>query len=373
MSASIPAKPNSTPSTHRRGLRRLADVPFWLVSAVLHAVVLGLLLTFAPVREIVFRRERVEEPQIITRGDELEEVVDRIRDRTVEHLRERVALLDAGQERMARNFTTINEHFQPFAAEQRATARERMESYINSVLPRQQELAGLFRQAREGSVAVTVPIAYSQEWLSRILTAQEEIRRGIRLLELGGEAFLEQQRAAEDKQFEATQFLRWLEGDLGAIDWHQKRLAEIAKQRAENVAKVASETAEEEQQKQAVENAKNIVALREQAYAEARKGKDRQVTDQARRDLDQAKRDQRDFENRLRTAERNRKGAEDRIARADTDTAKAQAELQKSQTNRDNHILAGGNVQSAAYEQQKAVVETVRQLWANETTNPGGE
>lgn len=373
MSASTPAKPSSTPSARKPPLRRLADTPFWLLSAVLHGVVLGLLLMFAPVREIVFRRERVQEPQVITRGDELEEVVDRIRDRTVEHLRERVALLDAGQERMARNFTIVNEHFQPFAAEQRATARVRMESYIGTVLTRQQELADLFLKAREGQVEVTVPIAYSQQWLSRILTAQEEIRRGIRLLDLGGEALLTQQQAAEDKQFEATQFLRWLEGDLGGIAWHSKRLEDLAKRRAEDLAKVASETAEMEQQRQAVASAQARVAEREQAYAEARKGKDRQLTDQARRDLDQAKRDLRDFQNRFNTAERNRKGAEDRIVRTDADLAKAKEDLQKSQTNRDNHILAGGNVQLAACEQQKAVVATVRQLWAAETTTEGGE
>ncbi len=373
MSASTPAKPNSIPSAGRRRPHRLTDMPFWLVSAVLHAVVLGLLLTFAPVREIVFRRERVQEPQVITRGDELEEVVDRIRDRTVEQLRERVALLDAGQERMARNFTIINEHFQPFAAEQRATARARMENYIAVVLPRQQELAELLLKARAGQAEATAPIAYSQQWLSRILTAQEEIRRGIRLLELGGDELLQLQQAAEDKQFEATQFLRWLEGDLDGIEWHSKRLDELAKRREEDVGKLASETAEGEQQKQAVEGAQARVAERELGYAEARKGKDRQVIDQAKRDLDQAKSELREFQNRLNTAERNRKAAEERIARADNDTSKAREELQKAMTNRDHHILVGGDVQVAACERQRAVAATVRQLGAGETAPQGDE
>jgi DNA repair exonuclease SbcCD ATPase subunit len=248
-----------------------------------------------------------------------------------------------------------------------------MENYITVALPRQQELADLLLKASEGQVDPTVPIAYSQEWLSRILTAQEEIRRGIRLLELGGDELLLQQQAAEDKQFEATQFMRWLEGDLGAIGWHSRRLDELAGRRADDVAKVASETAEAEQQRQAVESAQARLAELEQGYAEARKGKDRQQIDQARRDLDQAKRDLREFQNRLNTAERNRKAAEERITRADEDTRRAQTELQKAMTNRDNHILAGGNVQMAACEQQKAVVEIVRQLWADETMPPGGE
>jgi hypothetical protein len=347
-------------------------VPFWLISLVLHAAALGALLLFAPVREIVFRRKLVQEPQVITRGDELEEVVDRIRDRTVEHLRERVALLDSGQERMARNFATINQYFQPFAAQQQATARARMEKYIGEVLPRQKELADRFVAAQQGGRA-SAPIDYAQEWMSRILTAQEEIRRGIRLLELGGEELLAQQEAAEDSQFEATQFNRWLAGDLGSIEWHSKRLAELEQRRADETEKIETAAAEVRAGKLAVATIENTLPQWEASYDEARASKDRDRIRNAKEDLDRVKRDLRDAKRLLDGAERNHKGALDRLPRTDADIAKTRDNLRKAQAKRDEHLLAGGNVQKGAYERQKAVVDRIHRLWAAAAAPEGGE
>jgi hypothetical protein len=367
MSESIPAKPSSTPhARRRRPSRGRADVPFWLLSAGLHAALICFLLMFAPVREIVFRRERLKEAEVITRGDELEEVIEAIRDKTVERLRARVALLDEGQERMARNFTIINEYFQPFAAEQRATARARMEKYITEVLPRQQELVALITKARDGGDPA-VPIAYSQKWMSRILTAQEEVRRGIRLLELGGEELLKRQQEAEDTQLKATQFLRWLGGDLRSMEWHTKRLAELAERRLAEVAKVAAATDEIEAVGWVVECAEVGIAECEASYVLAQEAKDKNLIRATKRDLDRAKRDLSDGKRSLSSAERNHQRASDQVKRTDGDIVKSQESFKKAATNRDSHLTAGGNVQASACARQKAVVETVRQLWKDET------
>jgi chromosome segregation ATPase len=339
---------------------------------VLHAAGLGALLFFAPVREIVFHRKVAQEAQVITRGDELEEVVDRIRDRTVEHLRERVALLESGQDRMARNFATINEHFQPFEAEQRATARARMEKYIAEVLPRQKELADLLAKAQQDG-APSAPISYSQEWMSRILTAQEEIQRGIRLLELGGEELLAQQEAAEDAQFDVTQFIRWLAGDLGSIGWQSKRLAELEQRRVDENEKVERAAKEIRDCKLAVATIENTMPQWEAGYNEARVSRDRDRIRNAKEDLDRVRRDLRDAKRRLDGAERDHKRAMDQLPRTDADIAKTRENLRKAQAKRDEHLVAGCNVQRGAYERQKAVVERVHQLWAAAAEPKGGE
>jgi DNA repair exonuclease SbcCD ATPase subunit len=327
---------------------------------------------FAPVREIVFRHKVTQEPQVITRGDELEEVMERIRDRTVERLRERVALLDAGQERMARNFTTINEYFQPFAAEQRATAKARMEKYIGEVLPRQEHLTELLLKARDGG-DLSAPMAYHQEWMSRILTAQEEIRRGIRLLELGGEELLEAQHAAEEKQFEVNQFIRWLEGDLGSIEWNSKRLSELKREKPELIAQLGERGEALATTQMAVDKARPRVDEWEKTYAEAREGRDWDRIRVVKQGLDEAKRTLHDAERRYSDAERDHRQTLEQLTRTEDDLVKVTESLATARRNREEHIVAGGNVQRAATEMQKAVIETARTLWAAQPPPEGGE
>ena len=110
---------------------------FWLVSIVLHALVIGAMIVIAPVREIIFVRER-KVPEIITRGEELEKIIEDIRDLTAERLRSRVQILHAGQDRMATNFSTLNRYFQPFEDQQVSGALSRLKHYSDETVRRQQ-------------------------------------------------------------------------------------------------------------------------------------------------------------------------------------------------------------------------------------------
>ena len=327
----------------------------------LHAVVLGTVLFVAPVRRIVLRREKLEEPEVITRGDELEHVIEKIRDRTVEKLRARVLLLEAGQERMARNFATLNRHFQPFAEQQRATAAGRMRKYIAEALPRQERLRALLGAAAD-DVDPAEAVAYAQICMSRLLTAQEEIRRGIRLLELGTE-LLEEQNAAEEAQHTAAQFYRWLGGDLRGIEHQQSRLPEQNKVLAERTAKVPEAEKAVEAAEAAVGEAELEHRDREASWQEARKARDRkQEEKEARRARDAAKRDVNTAKRTLANAERALTRAADEVKRAETEIGKTNDRLTEYRKKREEHLSAARNVQTGAYARQRGVVDTINRL-----------
>ncbi|MBT3374015.1 MAG: hypothetical protein HN742_15590 [Lentisphaerae bacterium] len=335
---------------------------------MLHGLFLGALLMFAPVREIVFKRAALKEAEVITRGDELEMVIEQIRDRTVEKLSARVILLKAGQERMARNFEIINEHFQPFVEQQRATARGRMEKHIADVVPRQAELNQLLEQAVSGGDP-QAPVTFAHQWLSRILTGQEEIRRGMRLLEFGGPELLAKQEVAEDAQFEATQFLRWLGDDLRAIAGSEARLN---KYKAELlVAKTKVPEAET-----AVAEAKAGVTAAEGRYTEAkqqwdaeRKSNDKERIKAAKASLDEAKRHVNDGRRSVSTLERTLTRAKSTVTRAEQEIAKTRDRLKQRKEKRSTHLTVGCNVHRGAYQRQKDVVTELKALDAWQATS----
>lgn len=370
MSESTHAKQNSSPNARKSSCSPVAELPFWAISVVLHALLLGSLLLFVPVREIVFKRASLKEAEVITRGDELEDVIEQIRDRTVERLSARVVLLKSGQERMARNFEIINEHFQPYAEQQRTTARERMEKHIADVLPKQAELSLLLGRA-VGGADPAEPVAFAHRWLSRILTGQEEVRRGMRLLELGGPELLAKQHAAEDAQYEATQFLRWLEDDLRAIDTNQERLTAFEAELAEKRAKLPEAEVAVTQAKDQLTTAETLYAQCKQQWEIERRTKDKARINAAKTALDAAKR-------QINDGRRNVTGAEHTLTRDVTavkntegSIIKTQERLKQCREKRDNHLTAGRNVHRGAYQRQKDVVAELRALEARKANSPG--
>jgi hypothetical protein len=364
MSASTRTQSASTPSrTEPRG----SELRFWVLSIALHAIVLGGLFLFAPVREIVFSR-RVEEPEVITRGDELEEVIEQIRDRTVEQLRARVSLLEAGQERMATNFATLNEHYQPFVQQQRATARSRMEKYIDFVLPHQKELARLIEAAHKGGETAD-PVAYTHEWASRILTAQEEIRRGISLLELGGDELLARQKQAEETQYEATQFVRLLNEDLRAIEEEKQRLAGFEAALAEKKTEIARIEKTQFEAKVAVKEAEQAFARAEARYKEARAHQRKTRTAEARDAEREASKVLNAAKAALTGAKRAVAGPGAALARDGRELrtlqeriARSRETLREAEQKRDQDLKRAHELQSRASQLQKRVIAAAGSL-----------
>ena len=366
MSASTPAERDSSRSAEAIAGTG-AEFPFWGLSIGLHALVLGTVLFVAPVREIVLRREKLEGPEVITRGDELQLVIEKIRDRTVERLRARVLLLEAGQDRMARNFATLNRHFQPFVEQQRATAHGRMQAYIDEALTRQERLRVLLEAALSGGDPAEA-VAYAQTAMSRTLTAQEEIRRGIRLLELGDE-LVEEQKAAEEAQYTACQFCRWLEGDLLDIERLQERMPGQDEALAERLAGVPEAQKMLDASKAAVSAAEQKHGDLERHWQEVRKSRERkQEEKEARKAKDAAKREVNTAKRKLTEAERALTRASDDVKRAEADIAKTKQRLAEYREKRQEHLSAARNVQTGACTRQRDVVDTVRSL-ANEPVN----
>ena len=197
---------------------------FWAISVTVHAVVFALLVFFGPVRRIVlFEKDAPEQTEIITRGDELQGIVESIRDLTADKLRGRVELLAQGQDRMATNFAIVNAHFQPFEADQRATALSRLEQYLTQTLELQKGLVDTLTEAAKTDDAKQT-IALARVSMPRILTAQDEIRRGIVLLDIEKAALTASQQEAQEKQIGANQFLRWLDDVVLQSARHQEEI-----------------------------------------------------------------------------------------------------------------------------------------------------
>jgi hypothetical protein len=226
MSVSTPIKTGSRRSAATRFAPR---APYWLLSVVLHVILLVVLILALPVRTIVFRRDAPAQPPVVTRGAELQQIIEAIRDRTLDRLRGRVALLEQGRIRMAENFRILNEHFMPFAEQQRATARARLDDCVRQVQRMQAQLAGTLAQAQHTN-STTVTPGSTQIAMARTLTAQDEIRRGMLLLGVSNAAVMAHQHAAQELQILANQHLRFYDQTALAVDRAALALAEVQTQ-----------------------------------------------------------------------------------------------------------------------------------------------
>lgn len=361
MSASTPDR---TRSSRNSKWKARAEFPFWSVSVVLHVLLLGVLVFIVPVREIVLVREKRLEPEIITRGDELEAIIGKIRDRTAERLRARVALLEAGQDRMAVNFGIINAHFQPFAAQQRATARGRLDKYAGDALARQTTLVDMLDDAHKTRrVDAVIETAYKH--MSRILTAQEEIRRGVLLLEIGGESLVERQKKAEDDQFNANQFYRWLDGDVTGIADDEEWIAKLGEEKETHRTQIAELT-------EALASRSEDLEAREREFQELeereRNEKDRDKKRELRQRLQESRQARESAKRVKREGEQALKRTEDALQRIETQSTQREEQLGKRHESVETHLDSARNVQTAAHLAQKAVVEEIERLLGEEAT-----
>ncbi|MFW5863897.1 MAG: hypothetical protein ACOCVT_00465 [bacterium] len=395
---------------------------------MLHVVVLLLLIFVSPVREVVFTREKSTEPEIITRGDELEEIIDAIRDRTAERLKERVALLEEGQSRMATNFRILNEHFQPFEDQQKATAAIRLEKYIQDVLRRQQQLVDLTEKAAKQD-EVMPAVEAAREEMSRILQGQEEILRGIQLLEINTEEMKDLQNQALDAQIDANQHHRWLdeavlmlEKNLAQIEmsesilkdirgqleqaremlaYHEKEQAKYNTAHNELREKIKSKEAEIRKYPGRIRNANNQIQNGKRKLKAAEEQLERNP------DADRWLRQKREAEEKIKEYTGQPEKLEKEKAALEAELEKMQQELKEVETKRSNHNRSAGqfkgqirdlersveheetrlakakenvekakerrekfkvsahNIQSGAYYQQKEIIDNIREFLKN--------
>ncbi len=359
MSESTQNKKNGTPRYRSKNGR---DVPYFAISIVIHAIVIGAVLWIAPVREIFFEREKPEEPQIITSGDELEEIIDEVRDITVERLKGRVMLLDMGQERMANNFRILNEYHQPYAEQQRATAYIRFSEYADDALTRQEMLMNVLKKAKE-TKKYDPAMEASFANVSQIFTAQEEIRRGIQLLGIEDEDLLQKQHDAEESQITSENAQRWfaqavnsvrkmeneLEETKKAIPEHRKIIEDLKKQIEERDNKIQKLKVEI---KNVQNKSREVQRKKEENWRDkqAKLKKKREDMEKQMRELNTGplKRDRRDEEKRLERALEKQKQLEEKIPERRPDIK--------------DHLELAINTQTNVYFKQKEIVESVKDI-----------
>ncbi len=228
---------------------------FLIGSAVIHLAILGVIL-LSPAREYIFEREQSLKPEIIARDDRLEELMEEVRDQTVERLQERVEILAEGQDRMAGNFETINAHLQPFQEMQTATARDRFEQYAETTTSLQKQLLELLESSPRTLAEWNAAEAEARQLTARLLSTQEEIRRGMMILGYLDAELLEQQAGTEREQFTVGQSLREL---AEALSEEERRSAQLQRDQATlatAVARIAELNAELPPAEQALAQAK---------------------------------------------------------------------------------------------------------------------
>lgn len=257
---------------------RFSRSPYWVLSMVLHVVLLGWLIWYGPVRDIILERGKPKREALI-RGKELEKVVEQMQLSVAEELEDRVALLKAGQDRMATNFDTLNAHFQPYEANQKATAQLRFEKYASTLQTDQQ---ALFKLLNDVLVSKNYDAAAQagQEKLPVMISALDEVRRGVLLLS-ADQAIADLHTQAETALFEVEKPLR----DIGNLLGRYRRLeSEIKQARAELASLTPAADEAQRQLKEQQDIFEKLDRDRKQAqdkFNELRKGKDREAIKQA--------------------------------------------------------------------------------------------
>lgn len=207
---------------------------FWLISAALHGAAL-VVVVLTPAGQRVFKSEdRPLKPEIIRKDEALAEVIDNIRDLSVERLKTQVALLEAGRARMATNFETLNRHYQPFVAEQLASSRARLAQEAEKTFALQQEVLAAAKRALElnepGAGALGAVFDKNR---AALLAGQGEIRRALMLAAADDEALLAAQEQAETVQVDALQSLSLSVNARKHLNYAASQLAVFAGKKAQ--------------------------------------------------------------------------------------------------------------------------------------------
>ena len=146
---------------------------FWIVSTIGHVIVLLLLIWFTPVREFFPKgKDKKIKPEILTKGEDLVEIIEKIRDVHAERLRERVALLGAGADRMRVNLLNKQGRNTGFESAQKTAVFAR----IRDRLARARTVQAAMEVAKDSQMETAQPHASSpasrsKQWVSARATS----------------------------------------------------------------------------------------------------------------------------------------------------------------------------------------------------------
>lgn len=367
---------HSTPNVQRDNLVtkvKKTESRFWVFSMVVHGIIITIML-YAPVKEIILpSKEMSSTPEVIKKGEDLEEVIEAIRESTAEKLKARVELLKEGQDRMAVNFDTVNKYFQPFAEKQKAVALKRFKYYAVDTLWRQKELMDLFDKAVRRDDPGDA-IEKTAEHMPRILSGLEEIKRGLYLLDIpNAEELVIKQAEAEDIQLKANQFVGWLEGTVNKVNSLKA-----------SIPKLEDEIQPLKEKKDTLEN--EIIELGAERGALVKKvniekglaGKEKDRAKRKELDAQWKKTDgeRKKVENEKKKKEGELRSVVSNLKKKVDSLKKYKEELPKTEEHRKSLIGTSKNVQGGAFWKQKMVIDSVYQALGIEedpTLKPGEE
>ncbi|TVR51687.1 MAG: hypothetical protein EA425_06615 [Puniceicoccaceae bacterium] len=300
-------------------------------------------------REFVLDRKPDTEPQIIRRGEELEEVVAVIRENAADRLRERVQLLAGGRERMAANYRIINNHLQPFQEAQSRNAALRLSVYAEDLLLSQEAVTAALRVYPE-TLRGEPLVDEARRRIARILRAQDEVRRGIFLLRDGEESLLALQDEAEEHQFAAGNALRLAMEGFARIERLRNESATLRERAARQAATVSAHEAA------AAEAAATFAASEEALEKLRRRIADGAAIDnpdhrerEARQQLDQHRR-------QLESAQRDLRNRGNELARTHEDLARREAEIESARQDIARRVSEALAAQTRAHRTQAGVL-----------------
>jgi len=339
---------------------------YWPTSIAIHLLLLGLIF-FIPAKQYFQdsgeRRKPEAPPEIKRRGEELEKVMEQVRDIAAERIAGKVALLDAGAQRMMTNFDTLNKYHQPTEDRRRETAVERMQVFAERVLSDMSTLQAKLETAKqaEQSKAKLEALEEAQPLGSRVLVAQEEVRRGLMFIAAENEALLDVQAEAEEAQISAVEFIGWGSSGLSKFISTRDNLEELRSEQASlRKALKAAQTHSEEL-------AARVEELRIQLkdVKDERKRRFKELSEEARAEFDKSIEELDAEENELAVVAR---GARTDLNRARRDLKRMDDRLERVQETFNEqdeerswqgHLRVALNVQTRAFYAQRTVINAL--------------
>jgi hypothetical protein len=332
---------------------------FWLISIGLHVVVLCVVF-LTPARTIFLPPEEPpDEPKITMRDDRLEQAIESIRLSEAKLLARRIALLEAGDERMQTNFETFRTRFASFDTAQKKSAEAEIQDLLATIIPEMERSADAMAtgvEQEDFETAMTVP----EDSLAKIQDLQERLRRAILLLGLP-EQLLQAQAPMEEAQFAIQKHWR----DSIAQHKASPRFAEkstdqasLAEEHLERKREIQAELDQSLTQKRAAEDKLSVAEKRLETLSTSDDAEKRELLD-AKKEIDALKRDIRNAENRIprfeKNVERLAERQEQHLERSRTYADDAKRRL----ISRIEEMKKALDLQREAIEAQKQIIENI--------------
>ena len=185
--------------THRR--RKDHSSLFVLLSALLHALLFGVLMLFPPVRKAVFgEAPEPPKPELRVEGERLAELVEQVRDINEEELLADVLELEQIKQEMEQIRQAKLDEFEPFEQKQAAEAPQVAQDAIDVALQAQQDALDALKHAASDASVTESAVSHAQLRQADAGAAQKEATSRLELTELTQTA----QKQAEANRLQAT-------------------------------------------------------------------------------------------------------------------------------------------------------------------------